>query len=484
MRTPLLVPTLALLTGLLLGSGGCGPGDPRPEADELRRRALDADVLVVLIDAAAAGHLPFYGYERNTTPRLAEVAAEGIVFERAYAQASATPLSVYSLMSSRYPHMPPREDRSELAAILDPSVPTLASRLAPRFPRRAAFLANQWISTELGFDSGFTDFFELFARVDPDSAATARADFVTGEVLDWWARSSGPRMTYVHYIEPHEPYTPPEPWFSRFDGEVRGHTDGTLASLGPWKHERPSREFRRNTIALYDGNLAYVDHQIGRLIDALREEGRWERTLFVLLSDHGEAFWEHGSRGHGDHVYEEYVRVPLLMRVPDTPELSGHRVETLVELVDLVPTLVDLLKVPAAASSMAGRSWLPLLSRDLPDTMGHADDTVFMRNHEGARVELGVRRDHFKFHEFFDRRPDELYDLEHDPAERSNLLAEGTPPPAGLSPARVATGLDRALRAWVEGGAGVAGATAPRAADLDSLDEQTRQRLKAIGYLD
>jgi N-sulphoglucosamine sulphohydrolase, C-terminal len=171
----------------------------------------------------------------------------------------------------------------------------------------------------------------------------------------------------------------------------------------------------------------------------------------VLLSDHGEAFWQHGERGHGAHVYEEYLRVPLLLHLPSTSGIEPQRVTRVVELVDLVPTLVDLYGVPAAPSSMAGESLLPLLSRNQSDTLS---------------------------------RPDELYDLRSDPGEERNLLAAESRIPAGISPARQSQGLLRRLQAWVRGGSGVADGEGAVAAELDSLSEEAKARLKALGYFE
>jgi arylsulfatase A-like enzyme len=478
-----------ILGSILLAAtvlSACSPADRRPTSAQLREAVSGSDLWVVLIDAAAAEHFSFYGYERETTPELAALADESIVFERAYAQASATPLSVYSLMTSRYPHMSgPTPAQPELAAMIGPQLPTLASRLAPVFPARGAILANQWISRRLGFDTGFTHFDEAFADPSLAEGQIAPAELIAEYTRAWWSQSSGRRFTYTHFIEPHEPYTPPEPYRSKFGPEYRGHTDGTRATLEEWKTETPSEDFIRNTVALYDGNLAYVDAQIGGLIEELKAKGRWKSTTMVLLSDHGEAFWQHGERGHGAHVYEEYVRVPLLLHLPSATGIAPQRVTRVVELVDLVPTLVDLYGVPAAPSSMAGRSLLPLLSRDQPDTLGRPDDLAFFRNHDGARVELGVRHEDAKYHHFYQRRPDELYDLRSDPGEQHDLLAAGSRVPAGISPTRQSQGLLRRLQAWVRGESGVAdGEGGAVAAELDSLSPEARARLKALGYFE
>jgi len=361
-------------------------------------------------------------------------------------------------------------------------MPTLATRLSPVFVQRGAVLGNQWIARRLGFDHGFTDFDEAFAATDDH--APARADLIAARTLAWWQRSEGRRLTYTHFLEPHEPYTPPEPFLSKFDPQLRGLSDGTRATLDAIKHETPDPRTRRNVIALYDGNLAYVDDRIGQLIDHLIGSGRWAETTFVLLSDHGEAFWQHGSRGHGDHIYEEYIRVPLLLHLPRGASVEPQLVPQVVELVDLLPTLLDLYSVPAEPTSMAGRSLLPLLSRDLPDTLGRPIERAFFRNHDGARVELGVRRGDLKYQHFYGRKLDELYALDVDPRETKNLLKSGVRPPASISPVDEAKKLFSMIQQWVRRGPGVTDGLGATAADLDSLSAEERARLKALGYFE
>lgn len=472
---------LLALSGSLLG---CGDGDPRPSAADLRLAVQGSDLWIVLVDAGAAEHFSFCGYDRATTPNLSALAARSVVFENAYAQASATPLSCYSWMTSRYPHMQNAVPSGpEMAAIIGPQVPTLATRLSPIFPARGAIVANQWIARRLGFDTGFTYFDEAFSAVTENR--TANAEFLAHRTLDWWSRTGERRLTYTHFLEPHEPYTPPEPYASMFDREVRGLTDGTRATLDSFKARIPSPRFLRNTVALYDGNLAYVDAQIGALVDSLKVAGRWGNTTMVLLSDHGEAFWQHGERGHGAHIYEEYVRVPLFVRFPETAEVPPQRVPALVQLVDIVPTLTDLYAIPASVESMAGRSLVPLLCRDLPDTLGRSNAIVFFRNHDGARVELGVRQRDYKYQHFYQRKLDELYDLASDPGETRNLL-RSTPPPRADTPSPVAIARDlfAKVRAWVDRGPGVSDGSRADSADLEELSPEERARLKALGYFE
>lgn len=469
---------VAALAGAAFALPACGNGDTAPDRDRIVRGTRDVDVVVVLLDAAAAEHFSFMGYERETTPNLDAIARQAVVFENAYAQASATPLSVYSMMTSRYPlmHERARPDSSaqrEMALVIPPAMPTLAMWMADRFAERTAFTANHWIRPELGFDTGFSSFHPLFEGRAPGEVV--RATELVDRFVAWLdTRADAPYFAYLHVLEPHEPYTPPEPFASRFDPEVRGHTDGTLATLEPVKSVRPGEEFVRNAVALYDGNLAYADAEIGRLVDALRARGRWERTVFVLVSDHGEAFWQHGVRGHGTHAYEEFVRIPFVLRIPGVAGLRGERIVDLVELVDLAPTLLDLLDLPLPAGAAAGRSLVPLLTGTRPESAPPA----FVRNHDGGRWEFGIRDGRFKYLHYFGRRPDEFFDLQSDPGELTNRWQQAQSPPLRS----VAERMYDALGAWVQAGDGVGDGVAAAATGVDSLDADTREALRALGY--
>jgi arylsulfatase len=461
----------ATLTILILLLAGCG-SEREHTADSLRAHARDMNVMLVILDAANPKHFSFMGYERETTPNLDRLAAEGVVFTHAYAQASATPLSMYSLMTSRYPILD--EDQyprtGELAAVIPAAMPTLATWAVEEFPERAAFLASSWMREELGFHYGYSTFEKLYDEVD---GGIVSADRVSDRFVDWLgAEPAGPWLSWMHYLEPHTPYTPPEPWSSMFDPEMRGHTDGTEAGMAAYREATPPEEFRRNTVALYDGNIAWVDHQFGRVVDALKARGEWDRTIVIVTSDHGEAFWEHGVRGHGTHVYEEFVRIPLLIRVPG---LAARRVDHVVELIDVTPTILDLAGVFVPAGSTAGQSLVELMTGS-----AQGPDTAYFRNHKSGFIELGVRRGPLKFHEYVVESRFELFDVERDPAEQTNLLEDPGDQPDAIR--TLAEGLLEQLGQWVERGGGVGGDLSPTATGADSLDADTIEALRAIGY--
>jgi arylsulfatase A-like enzyme len=252
----------------------------------------------------------------------------------------------------------------------------------------------------------------------------------------------------------------------------RGLVDGSHESLKPLQHHRPSEAVVRNTVGLYDGNLAYADAQIGRLVAGLRQLGIWERTVFVVMADHGEAFWEHGVRGHSVHAYEEFVRVPLLIRVPGTGAEMGIRVGRPVELVDLLPTLLELFELPPAP--LAGES---LLSTILDPSDEPA--TAYTRNHSTHRIEFAMRLGDAKVIMTGRQRKPMLFDLARDPGELVDL--QDTRSSASTDSTRaLGHRLRSTLQEWLARNRDAARGSIADA--TDSLDAESIERLRALGY--
>lgn len=467
MRRPLPL----FLAGLLLLTACAGGGvEPLPTRDALRAAVAEHDLVVVLLDAAAAGHFGHLGHERATTPHIDAIARESVVFERAYAQASATPLSVHSMLSSRYP---PRAGAPTLGGEVVFEVPASAHMLpevlGELFGARLGVSGNNWIARNFGFDQGFTDFVELWDTEQVPDAGVPLAERMGQVFGPWYARHDGQRrFAYLHYLEPHEPYLPPEPYYSRFEADAGRSIDGSRASLVNFKHRRPRPRQARNIEGLYDGHLAYVDAQVGELVDGLREAGRWDSTIFVLVSDHGEAFWQHGKWGHGLHVYEEYVHVPFLLRVPGFDALEGRRIARPVELVDLLPTLMDLLGRPAGWIAPEGESLVGLVLGEEPEGPPRA----FFRNSTAAGLEFGARGERYKWVLKLDEGVEELYDLAEDPGEQRDLSAVEPLPPAAVA-------LKRELGEWIRRPAPDARGSV---VGVDSLGAEVEEQLRALGY--
>lgn len=385
------------------------------------------------VDTLRADRLGAYGDVEAATPRFDALAASGVLFENASASVPLTLPSHSSLFTGRWPHA--LGIRTNARAVLDAGETTLAELLAAEGHSTAAFVASFVLARRFGLDQGF----ELYDdRLDGENPLRSFASEIPGDrVLDrfepWLRQLDGgaPFFAWLHLYDPHQPWSPPGDLATRFADDP------------------------------YRGEVAFVDRQIGRVLDLLEETGRTRETLVVVTSDHGEGFGEHGEVGHGYFAYEEHLRVPLVLAQPGAlPE--GLRVEPRVRLVDLLPTLSDLLDLPLP-NDLDGESFAASV---LGEAAGPAPGDVVFESRLGfvengwAPVQ-GVIVDSWKYIAVPDP---ELYDLETDPGETRNLAEERR---------GEVRRLDDRLREMLLGQ--VEESDAP-------LDAEARRRLEALGY--
>ncbi|HEV8581913.1 MAG TPA: sulfatase [Thermoanaerobaculia bacterium] len=438
------------------------------------------NLVVICIDTLRADHVSSYGYARQTTPFIDELARAGTLFANAYAHSDWTVPSTASLLTSLYPseHGAGIEGESRLLGETTPvlqirkGVRTLATRLHRTGFRTGLFSANPFLygSFERDFDA---------AEVERKNAAE-----LTAAALRWLDQTAGDRFfLYVQYMDLHQPVEPPPPFFNLFpvaEGGVRGreHTDWSFGGIQDQRAlEDPAfRRYRAHRIALYDGALRFIDEEIRRLYRRLEQAGLAKQTLVVITSDHGEEFWDHALAerasghdprgiwgvGHGHSMYEELLRVPLILRGPGVAE--SRRLTCPVRHVDVMPTVLDLLGL-AGGPGLRGRSLVPMLAKS-PE----ADDcTAVPLIAESPAYGPDSKAVIWKGRKLIVRSQggDFLFDLRDDPGERRNLL--GTPP-------HLAAGLRAILTREL------AGVHGPRAEPL-TLDEKTKRELRALGYL-
>jgi arylsulfatase len=301
------------------------------------------NVVLLTVDALRADHLSCYGYHRDTTPVLDELARENARFTATYSTSSHTREAVPSILTGGYPSDVVGPDY-RLAA------PTVANLLGDS-ASTAGFHSNPYASRAYGFDDGFDTFDDdlylgqhrlvALAQRAWDKLRNhhyARADDINERSLDWLDGVDGPFFLWNHYMDVHGPYEPPEPFRSQFyDGDVTDRTAQRLYSRAIKEPESITADERQTLLDLYDGELRYTDAKIGAFLDALAERGLREETLVLISSDHGDAFGEHGHYEHPRHVYDELVHVPLFVvgdavptRVVDAPTST----------LDLVPTIL------------------------------------------------------------------------------------------------------------------------------------------------
>lgn len=449
-----------LALALALCAGACGSSD-RPQ-----------NVLVVLLDTTRADHLSCYGYARPTTPVIDRLAAEGARFEDMRSQSSLTPVSASTLLTGALPH---RHGVRSLFAVggetLSKDVGSLPELWQRSGRRTAAFVSAKPMGAQYGLARGFETYHDdlapSFARHGIERASDAPqrpADDTTELVLGWLdEHGREPFALLVHYFDAHDPsFVPPREWLAR---NVSFPLPENLRRAGP-EQRIPALSVPHNRVDLYDAELRFMDEQLGRIVERLREQGTLEETLVVVLADHGEAFGEHGFWTHGI-LYEEQLHVPFVLRGPGIE--PGTLVRERGRVVDVLPTLAELLELPAPAQSLDGRSLVPALRggasgepRDVYAEVHHAPEDRLKRDREMYALRSGDWK--------YIHRPatgrHELYDLASDPGELSNLYAPDHPRAVGLAL--------RLTRMGALGGSGVS---------LDGLSEAQLEELRSLGYL-
>ncbi len=465
---------LALSALLVLASAGLGLAFRTPAKD-----SPETPVLVLLVDALRADRLGCYGNPRPTSPAIDALAKDSVLFRQAVTASTFTKSSVASIFTGRYPfqhgvYWGSRRETPEFPgeAITSDLLPENETTLAELLARHG-YLTNAWVQNShlrgfMGFGQGFLDYHDQQGPI-------SRIHQQFGRFLAGPGRRYG-FFTYLHYIDLHDPYRPRPPYDAMFRREGRAedvyagvdfaHWGTFLAELREGKRTLTEPQVEELE-ALYDGQIRFVDDEIGRLLTRLKRLGLYDKSLIVLTADHGDGFLEHGFISHSTTPYEELARVPLIVKLP-RGEHAGRVVEDPVRLVDLVPTLLEAVGIRERVE-IAGCSLMPLLdpaSRSpRPST---CEEAVIEIAEEGAAPILAVRTARYKLivHE---KRPAELYDLAADPGEKANLAAA---PPAGTE--RLYAVADLVLKARA----------ARQANPTIRLDEQQIRELKALGYVD
>jgi arylsulfatase A-like enzyme len=377
------------------------------------------NIVLICVDTLRSDHLGGYGYDRSTTPNLDSLAAEeGITFENAYASSSWTLPSVTSVFTSLHA---PQHGVEDQGTRLSEDATTLSERLSVDDWLTAAFVTHIYVSSLFGLDQGFSEFHELSIDWNFREGLQLRADQLNQNVLPWLEHHSDSRFfLYLHYFDPHWEYDPPGPYRARFtDPDYLGPADGTWEHLSPYlSPERlMAAEDLRQTEGLYDGEILWTDHHLGLLFDAMKALGLWDQSLIVIFGDHGEEFQEHGSVHHTKTLYEEVLRVPLLIKLPGgRPPDARPRVDERVRLMDIAPTILEVAGLDPSPE-MGGTSLLSSLEKrgDDRDVFAHT------RRNEANKMALLTGDWKFIFTYTPGRESVELFDLARDPLERASV---------------------------------------------------------------
>jgi arylsulfatase A-like enzyme len=463
-----------------------------------------SSAIVILIDTLRADHLGTYGYARPTSPNIDRLAQGSVVFERAVAQAAWTKPSVTSLLTGAFVH---RHGVVESRDALGPELPTIAEQMRAHGFRTAAFTSNPWITPEFHFDRGFDDFesgramgvqltnlYRILMRSDRAIARAGlrlgltdrvfstssernlgnseRDERLTGAFLDWLDAHRRARFfAYLHLIGPHDPYDPPARFVEPFRDPLHAQAPRPIRPPARvqsiFETAQPMAPTDLDALrAQYDGAIAFTDMLIGRITERLEKLGLLDRILLVLVSDHGEEFYEHHNWRHGNQLYDEVIHVPMMIRFPG--RLSPERSDAPVMLVDVFPTVLGL---------VGARKDLPTLDgHDVFDSERAPGRPVYSehwRFEGGEYVSRAVSRDGMKLTETNDKTlgkdGSELYDLRTDPREQTNLIPTQT---GGQPVAQELKGL--LTKFEPEKPFAVAPAV--------EVDRSTQERLRQLGY--
>jgi arylsulfatase A-like enzyme/Flp pilus assembly protein TadD len=406
----------------------------------LAAAANQPSVILITLDTVRADRMGFLGAKSGLTPHLDALSHQSVVFDHTYSQAPITPVSHATILTGTFPQY---HGIRNFGDRLPPGVPFLPEILQAQGYHTGAFVGSIILDAKNGFASGFERGFDVYnagfhrqkTGERREASMQRRGEVTLGYLLEWLGRQQGsPFFLWFHLWDAHDPYNPPEPFRSRFPN------------------------------APYNGCIAYVDDIVGKLLGYLRSQGLYDNALIAVAADHGESLGDHGELTHSIFLYDATIHVPLLLKLPGN-HFAGQRVNAVASLVDLAPTVLEALgQTPPPA--MQGRSLLPLIGNPHPEnrpslaTGDHSERSFGW----SALVSLRVG------HQLYVHAPSpELYDLASDPGAKTNLY-----PGKRVTAARLAVQLGNFVKHIS------AGAPQPL---QDGLDEKSREKLSALGYM-
>jgi len=398
-------------------------------------------VVLITVDTLRSDRLTSYGYDKGRTPASDLLARDGVLFENAYVQTPITLPSHATILTGTYPMYHKVQD---VVGRLRDGLPTLATVLKNAGYATGAFVGSTVLSARWNLNRGFDVYDDRFQvreglrQVDFDRLERS-ADDVLAPARKWLEVSArGPFFLWIHIYDPHDPYTPPAP----FDTDFR---------------DRP-----------YDGEIAYAEAALLKLLEGLRASGLYEKALVVYTSDHGESLGEHQELHHGYFVYEASLRVPLIIKLPEN-RYKGTRLPNTVRSLDIAPTLLQVLGVPYP-ESFQGESLLAMMARKREGTnLTVYAESYYPQIHFNWSPLFSLRLGRFKY---IEAPVPELYDLQIDPGETANVYQTNQ---------AVAGQLKNDLRTLQERYRAGTGGSASDAAQ--QVDSETIERLKSLGYI-
>ena len=437
-------------------------------------RLLPSAVVLVTVDALRGDFVSFNGHQPQTTPYLDALAEKGVVFTEAYSPSSWTVPSMASLFTSLAPTSHGivtgfvRGEQVLHQPVLADSLTTLAESFKQAGYVTIGVPGNAHLGDKWGFAQGFDSYatadFYTAPEIDREVLIQLQGAFGLDADTSWKKRKT---FLWMHYFDPHDPYTPHEPWISRYAPEFRNDPlifPATLAMKDlKQRYPTPDRTLAEHIKPLYESEINFFDDHFRWLAERLGLDD--DNVLLIVTADHGEEIVDHGSLGHAQSLYQEVIHIPLLVRWPaGLPQ--GVRIDAPVSLLDIYPTLVELLSLNGP-SALQGQSLLPLLRGQRPLT----PHVLYFELHPPRPALKAVRDGEWKLIRNETSGQARLYNLASDPQELTDVAAQHQD---------VAARLQRALNEWL---ASLPRPTADRkTAPLE--DEGVKERLRALGYID
>jgi len=453
-----------------------------------RARPEMPNVLLIVIDTLRADHVGAYGYGQPTTPNIDILADRAVVFETVVSQAPWTAPAMASLFTGLYPSVHGLdggivwgEGRSSgdlpfaVQKALPPGHQTLAEIFRQAGYLTAGFVSNLYVNSIFGFAQGFDHFDDEYADYNFEQGEVKRRAEVTNERVFEWLRVGleEPFFLFVHYNDPHWPYEPPSPYGHDFISSYKGSFTPTKTREVVVTHREVPPPLSDQDLAyivgLYDGEIQYVDAHLGELLETVRKLPTAHDLVTVLTADHGEEFLDHGAFNHGYTLYEEQTSVPLIVSAPT--RFDPRRVSQQVRLIDIAPTLLEVVGVENQNTKSQGRSLVPLLeglSLEPIDAFSEATNV-------GNQCALRSTGSHKLIRSMIDPQW-LLFDLRADPGELHDLATQR---------AERLRELANRLEAWREENRTLRNRIdiAGTGVDRVVLDEEMQKGLEALGYI-
>jgi len=469
-------------------AGGCGRNDdPATLNPSFTADASSPNIVIISIDMLRPDHLGCYGYGRDTSPRLDEFAAQGALFENAVSSTSWTLPAHAALFTGLADSVHGCTDTDKR---LDPSRHTLAERLAAAGYGTAGFFSGPYLHPVFGLGQGFETYIDCSSyakrtlKIVAERGTTEGKDLMLAshgditnptvyeKVRAWMtANQQRPFFLFIHMWDVHFDFIPPPPYDTMFDPDYAGSVDGRNFFFSDRINPGMAKRDLEHVLALYDGEIAWTDMHVGKILDQLDALGLAESTLVIILSDHGTEFFEHNNKGHRMTLFDEVIRIPMMVRFPGVIE-ANQRFTEQVRIIDVLPTVLELAGDPApAARNVMGQSLVPLLTGG---TLSR-DNLAVSELYSVGRELRSFRRNTRKMIE--DELTDSvmLFDFRDDPGERRPVMNIEAP----FQWVRDMIADARLGRQWLA----EYRKSVPEASASSEIPEDLRRQLESLGYL-